>query len=103
MAKVTSTLQLTLPKRIAEAYGIRPGTELEFESAGDVLRVRRIDRAPASSDEAAVRRRRLAAFDRGTKRQGERDAALREAHPELFAAAERGWRREDLYDRGVAR
>ncbi|HUF72355.1 MAG TPA: AbrB/MazE/SpoVT family DNA-binding domain-containing protein [Gammaproteobacteria bacterium] len=30
MAKVTSKLQITIPKRIAEQYGIKPGDELEF-------------------------------------------------------------------------
>jgi AbrB family looped-hinge helix DNA binding protein len=34
MPKVTSKLQLTVPKAIAEQYGIRPGDELEWIPAG---------------------------------------------------------------------
>jgi len=39
MAKVTSKLQLTVPKAIADRYGIKPGDELEWIPAGDVIRV----------------------------------------------------------------
>ena len=39
MAKVTSKLQITIPKRIADEYGIRPGDEIDFEPAGDVIRL----------------------------------------------------------------
>jgi AbrB family looped-hinge helix DNA binding protein len=30
MVKVTSKLQITIPKRIADEFGIRPGDQLEF-------------------------------------------------------------------------
>ena len=33
MAKVTSKLQLTVPKAIADQYGIRPGDELFLDYA----------------------------------------------------------------------
>ena len=39
MAKVTSKLQLTVPKAIADRYGIRPGDELDWVPAGDAIRV----------------------------------------------------------------
>lgn len=39
MSKVTSKLQVTLPKRIAERHGIAPGDEIDFESAGETIRI----------------------------------------------------------------
>ncbi len=39
MAKVTSKLQVTVPKAIADRYGIRPGDEIEWVAAGDTIRV----------------------------------------------------------------
>src|SRR6202030_1742097 len=49
MPKVTSKLQLTVPKKIADQYGIRPGDELEWIPAGESIRVelvRKKDRVP---------------------------------------------------------
>jgi AbrB family looped-hinge helix DNA binding protein len=101
MAKVTSKLQVTVPKAVADAHGIRPGTELSFESAGEVIRVR-VGGATAEPDREDLAER-LASFDRATARQTERNRWFRRHHGELLPAADRGWRREDLYDRGVAR
>ena len=98
---MTSKLQVTIPKAIADAHGIEPGAELEFESAGEVIRVRPKRRKRRTA--ATTVRAHLAAFDEATTRQVERDARLRREHPALFETAERGWRREDLYDRGVPR
>lgn len=97
MAKVTSKLQVTIPKRIAEQYGIKPGDEVEFVPAGDVIRVlppRQRLRSRLSPEE------RLRLFDAATARQRER-----EKHMKLpdTAPAERGWKREDLYTRGKPR
>ena len=39
MPKVTSKLQLTVPKAIADQYGIKPGDELEWIPAGESIRV----------------------------------------------------------------
>ncbi|MDZ7769075.1 MAG: AbrB/MazE/SpoVT family DNA-binding domain-containing protein [Woeseiaceae bacterium] len=39
MAKVTSKLQITIPKRLAEQYGLAPGDEIEFLPAGDSVRL----------------------------------------------------------------
>lgn len=93
MAKVTSKLQITLPKRIATQHGIAPGDEIEFESAGDVIRIvpaRRRPRSRLSAEE------RLRLFDEATVRQDRRAEKLRlPTEP----PQKRDWRREDLYDR----
>lgn len=39
MAKVTSKYQVTVPKKIAERYGIHPGDDIGWEAAADVIRV----------------------------------------------------------------
>ena len=39
MAKVTSKLQVTIPKAIADRHGLRPGDEIEWVSTGDAIRV----------------------------------------------------------------
>lgn len=93
MAKVTSKLQVTVPKALAERYGIVPGDDIEWEAAGDVIRVVPARKRPAY-DPAA--RRRL--FDKATERQRERQRAR-----PLEPASERGWTRENLYDAGRAR
>jgi AbrB family looped-hinge helix DNA binding protein len=70
VSRVTSKLQVTVPKVIAERYGIRPGDEIDWVPAGDAIRVvppaRRI---PSSKDGRALR---VALFDRATERQRER-------------------------------
>ena len=35
MSRVTSKLQVTIPKAVADRYGIAPGVEIAFEPAGD--------------------------------------------------------------------
>lgn len=98
---MTSKLQVTIPKVVADAHGIRPGAELSFESAGDVIRIHvvgEVDPRPLDDVE-----QRLVSFDRATARQAERNRWFRKHHGELIGAADRGWRREDLYDRGLAR
>jgi bifunctional DNA-binding transcriptional regulator/antitoxin component of YhaV-PrlF toxin-antitoxin module len=37
MAKVTSKLQLAAPGVIADQYGIRPGDDVEWVAAGEVI------------------------------------------------------------------
>ena len=97
---MTSKLQVTIPKAIADAHGIKPGADLVFESAGDVIRIRPIRRRAEPANKLGAR---VAAFDDATRRQAERDRRLRKERPELFEDVARGWRREDLYDRGVPR
>jgi hypothetical protein len=46
---------------------------------------------------------RLHAFDQTTERQRLQDARLKAEHPELLEHLERGWKREDLNDRGISR
>jgi AbrB family looped-hinge helix DNA binding protein len=93
VAKVTSKLQVTVPKAIADRFGIRPGDEIEWVAEGNAIRVLRQGGQDASADRDA----RLKSFDAGTKRQGARDRVRREG------ATDRGWAREDLYERGRSR
>ena len=94
MAKVTSKLQVTVPKALAERYAIRPGDEITWEAAGDVIRVVPRGRAPAP-DTAG----RLRLFDKASERQRRRNRSFGTGRPR----AGRGWTREELYDRGRAR
>jgi AbrB family looped-hinge helix DNA binding protein len=94
MARVTSKLQVTIPKAIAKRYGIQPGGQIEWLPAGEAIRV-----VPHSDQESAPDRgRRLELFDRATERQH-----LRQADKQgEVTTDERGWRRDDLYARGSA-
>jgi bifunctional DNA-binding transcriptional regulator/antitoxin component of YhaV-PrlF toxin-antitoxin module len=100
MAKVTSKLQLTLPKAIAERYKIRPGDDLEWLPAGDSIRVVKRD-AAAASDPKTIKER-LQLFDHSTARQRKRQSGS--AKTRLGETSrDRGWTREELYDRGLSR
>jgi AbrB family looped-hinge helix DNA binding protein len=95
-SKVTSKLQVTIPKTIAERYGIAPGQEIEWLHAGDAIRV-----VPQSASPRALdRRARLEMFDQATARQLARQGAQT---PSAKRGEDRGWTREDLYERGHAR
>ena len=94
MAKVTSKYQVTVPKAIADRYKIRPGDEIGWVAAGDVIRVVPGDRQAAPED----RESRLRLFDQATERQRRRTSARKAGRP-----SERGWTREDLYGRGRSR
>jgi len=89
MAKVTSKLQVTLPKALAERYGIDPGDEIRWEAAGDAIRV-----VPAPNVRPLDRAERLRLFDESTQRHSRRRRA-----GAAGAGKGRGWTREDLYDR----
>ncbi|HEY3357687.1 MAG TPA: AbrB/MazE/SpoVT family DNA-binding domain-containing protein [Polyangia bacterium] len=94
MAKVTSKLQVTIPKALADEYGIRPGDDLEWLAAGEAIRV-----SPKKRPSPALNvRARLRLFDAATRRQQER-----QAEQPVTRAAERGWTRDELYDRGRPR
>jgi AbrB family looped-hinge helix DNA binding protein len=110
MAKVTSKLQLTVPKVIADAYGIKPGDRLDWFPAGESIRVipaktRRGRAHPLSVEE------RLKLFRQMLQRQRQREInppMVEEAHnpaerPLKPHEIDRGWRREDLYTRGSSR
>ncbi len=102
---MTSKLQLTVPKAVADQYGIRPGDELEWIPSGDSIRV-----VPAGAKARGAHQRsvaeRLRLFHQMLERQKRREAhEIPEAseRPWKPQEIERGWRREDLYDRGRTR
>lgn len=95
MSKVTSKLQVTIPKKVAEQYGIRPGDQVEFVAAGEVIRVVPPGKEPPRLDREA----RLALFDQATVRQRARRRGPRGPSP----AEDRGWTREEIYLSGGTR
>jgi AbrB family looped-hinge helix DNA binding protein len=107
MAKVTSKLQLTVPKVIADQYGIRPGDELDWIPAGENIRVELVRRKAKAGRELSAKER-LALFDANTKWLDEIQAEeLKEAKITATRTTRenRGWTREELYndDRGLPR
>ena len=97
MAKVTSKLQVTVPKAIADRFGIRAGDAIDFVVDGDAIRVlREGERRPLSTAE------RLAVFDDAMKRQEARNKAWWRKHGKKDST-DRGWTREELYTRGRSR
>ena len=94
MAKVTSKLQITLPKAVARQYGIQPGDEVTFQPSGEQLRL-----VPKRSEpESALSvEERLRLFDEASERIRSR---LR-AEPESIDQG-RDWNREELYGRGLS-
>ena len=93
MSKVTTKLQVTVPKAIASRYRIRPGDDIRFEEAGEIIRV-----VPSGAGSPAVRldvEARLRLFDAATARQ-----RAREAPRSARCASSRGWTREELYRHG---
>lgn len=90
---MTSKLQVTLPKALAARYGIDPGDDIAWEGAGDVIRV-----VPAGKRAPRDAATRLRLFDQATARQ-----KAREKESPVRPARDRGWTREELYDRGRAR
>jgi AbrB family looped-hinge helix DNA binding protein len=94
MAKVTSKLQVTVPKAVADHYRIRPGDEIQWLIAGDAIRIIPPGRKPPPRDPLE----RLRRFDQATARQAKRN----DATPSR-AVQGRGWTREELYERDRAR
>ena len=95
MAKITSKLQVTVPKALAEQFGLRPGSEIALVPAGDSIRVI----PPGGRQRGLSREARLTLFDEATTRQRGRDRA----RPRRGRVADRGWTRDDLYRDGRAR
>jgi AbrB family looped-hinge helix DNA binding protein len=91
MAKITSKYQVTVPRKIAEKYHIRPGDDIDWVPAGEVIRVV----PPAKLATSQGRESQLHWFDQATERHRKRRSALLEGKPR-----DRGWKREDLYGRG---
>jgi AbrB family looped-hinge helix DNA binding protein len=94
MARVTSKLQVTIPKRIAEQYAIKPGDDIEFVATAEGLRVVTGSRRDAGTLSVAER---LRLFDEATERQQSRQAGLQAP---AAPPSDRGWTRDELYSRG---
>lgn len=88
VAKVTSKLQVTLPKAIADRLNIRPGDEIEWTASGSAIQA-----APVRGRAGDSIRERLKRFDEATARQKARERGGRRRP----RSADRGWTRADLY------
>src|SRR5580658_9974676 len=100
MPRVTSKLQLTVPKKIADQYGIRPGDELEWIPAGESIRVELV-RSKAKAGHGLTVEERLALFDSNMERIDKLQAEqLQEAKEKgtRITRENRGWTREELYE-----
>jgi AbrB family looped-hinge helix DNA binding protein len=90
MTRVTGKFQITLPKRLVDAFGIRVGDEVELVAAGEAIAI-----VPASAAKLRLsREERLQQFDQATQRQGQRSL------PVAAESEGRGWSRDELYNRG---
>jgi AbrB family looped-hinge helix DNA binding protein len=93
VSKVTSKLQVTIPKAIAERYSIAPGDEVEWIGASESVGL-----VPAKALKPTLTpTERLRLFDAATQRQRERQGGR------ASSEAERGCTREELYERGSSR
>jgi AbrB family looped-hinge helix DNA binding protein len=97
MGRVTSKLQVTVPKHIATRFSIKPGDEIDWIPAGDGIRV--VTRARRKREGADPKTERLRQFDQATARLRQRKS---KAPRNAAAGLDRGWSREDLYRRGRA-
>ncbi len=94
---MTSKLQLTVPKVIADQYGIRPGDELKWIPAGDSIRVELVGGKVKTAAELTTEEK-LGLFDASTKRVDKLHAeALRKNKGKRITLENRGWTREELY------
>lgn len=92
---MTSKLQVTIPKAIAERYSIAPGDEVEWIGASESVRL-----VPAKALKPTLSlTERLRLFDAATQRQRERESECQRPSSE----GGRGWTREELYERGSSR
>jgi AbrB family looped-hinge helix DNA binding protein len=89
MAKVTSKRQVTIPKSIADRCDIAPGDEIDFLLDGGMIRIQL-----GTEAESPTVARKLELFDHATERELGRHRDLAQVDD-----GERGWRREDLYER----
>jgi bifunctional DNA-binding transcriptional regulator/antitoxin component of YhaV-PrlF toxin-antitoxin module len=92
VSKVTGKYQVTLPKRLVTAYGIKVGDEIEFSAAGASIALQPARRRTISMAH------RLRAFDLATERQ-----RARERDRPIATTSERGWSRAEVYGRGRTR
>jgi len=99
MSRVTSKLQITIPRALARRHAIGPGSELTFEDAGEALRL--VPARENRGDQGADPEERLRLFDEATRRQRARDESVLRRLSDT--GPDRGWTREDLYDRVLPR
>lgn len=85
--------KVTVPKALAVQYGIRPGDDIRFEAAGEVIRV--VPTGKRTGKEGLDINARLRPFDAATARQRIRDAERQER-----LGDPRGWTRKERYERG---
>ncbi len=95
MSRITSKLQVTVPKRLADEYGLVPGSEVTFVGVGGVILLRPGRSAPGGLSVEE----RIALFDAATARLEARLGST----PPSPRATDRGWSREELYDRAGPR
>jgi len=104
MPRITSKLQITIPKRLAEQVGLGPGDEVEFLAAGDGIRMVPAGKARAG---ALSTPERLRLFQAASERQRARDKAWEKpgepARSGGPAGSARGWTRSELYTRAKPR
>jgi AbrB family looped-hinge helix DNA binding protein len=100
MSKVTSKLQVTVPKAIADQYGIRPGDELMWTAGVESIRVELVQ-GRAKRGQSLTVAEKIELFDQGTRRLSEIE--VKKAVRSRARSGDRGWTREDLYDRGFPR
>ncbi|MGH8222207.1 MAG: AbrB/MazE/SpoVT family DNA-binding domain-containing protein [Woeseiaceae bacterium] len=94
MARITGKFQITLPKRLVDAYGMRVGDEVDVIAAGETISI-----VPAGARRTVLSpEERLRHFDAATERQKRRKKARSGARTH-----DRGWSRDDLYARGRPR
>lgn len=94
MAKVTSKFQVTVPKVVADEYGIHPGDDIEWVPAGEAIRVV----PPSARSPRLDLKTRLRLFDEVTQRLRRQTRSRKGSEP-----SDRGWTRDQLYDRGRSR
>ena len=100
MPRITSKLQITIPKRLAEQVGLGPGDEVEFLAAGDGIRLVPAGKSRVGGLSTAER---LRLFRAATERQQARDKARPSERAGERAGGGRGWTREELYTRAKPR
>ena len=94
MTRVTGKFQITLPKKLVDAYGIRVGDEVSLVAAGEAIAI-----IPATTAKAELPTEdRLRLFDETSRWLDAHQAPVTYGPDE-----DRGWTREDLYSRGRPR
>ena len=94
MTTITGKFQITLPKRLVDAYGLKVGDEVEIIASGECMSI-----VPAKAIRAklpAAERVRL--FDEATERIKSNAAQKR-----LPSSKDRGWTRASLYEERLKR